>query len=376
VGVVVPDFDTSDALYLTGTATILTGDDALALLPRTRLAVKITVAAVRYVKGSLPFRGTFIDYSPYSPPVRHLVSERDPRSTDAANSGASRATALLLRREEITPSISRFVFKLTAPPPAALAKSGDKQQRLIWHAGQYVTLDFSGELDMGYSHMRNDDPQSINDDFIRTFTISSPPTELVSDDGVQEFEITARKHGPATGLLWRHKFQIPLELPVLGFGGDESFRLPVEAVESDEHKAVAAIFVAGGVGVTPVLAQAKAVLATTTAAARLRLLWSLHGADLGLAADAFATLPGLGSVTSIFVTGGEEAREESLLQRLREAGATVVLRRMEKGDVDAVKGGGQGGTKSKFFLCTGPGLLKQLERWLEGEEVVSESFSY
>ncbi|ERS96522.1 hypothetical protein HMPREF1624_06726 [Sporothrix schenckii ATCC 58251] len=35
----------------------------------------------------------------------------------------------------------------------------------VWQAGQYITLDFGTELDLGWSHMRDDDPQSLNDDF-------------------------------------------------------------------------------------------------------------------------------------------------------------------------------------------------------------------
>ncbi|KAF3359737.1 hypothetical protein VdG1_01935 [Verticillium dahliae VDG1] len=55
VGITIPDFDTSDA---TGTATILTGDAADALLPHTRLAVKITLTSALLVKGGLPMRAT------------------------------------------------------------------------------------------------------------------------------------------------------------------------------------------------------------------------------------------------------------------------------------------------------------------------------
>ncbi|PNH50067.1 hypothetical protein VD0003_g7101, partial [Verticillium dahliae] len=64
VGITIPDFDTSDA---TGTATILTGDAADALLPHTRLAVKITLTSALLVKGGLPMRATSpqVDYSPY-----------------------------------------------------------------------------------------------------------------------------------------------------------------------------------------------------------------------------------------------------------------------------------------------------------------------
>ncbi|KAH7312291.1 hypothetical protein B0I35DRAFT_452296 [Stachybotrys elegans] len=333
VGIVIPDFETSNALYLTGSASILVGDEASALLARTKLAVKITVTDARFVKASLPFRGAFVDFSPYSPPVRHLTSERDAH----APSRSEDIYAELVRREPITPTVSRFTFRLSS-----------RGEIPAWHAGQYMTLDFGPELSLGYSHMRDDDPQSINDDFIRTFTISSAP-------GTAEVQVTARKHGPATGLLWKHNLQTPLEVRVLGFGGDESFRLA---------KAPRPVFVAGGVGITPLLAQAEGVLG------ELQLLWSLRGEDLPLAVDSFERIAGLGRATTLFVTGNADP-EASTVERLEQAGARVVRKRLAKEDVERLKGEGH-----RFFLCTGGVLLKRVAEWLEGEDVVWESFEY
>jgi hypothetical protein len=248
-GLVIPDFETGNVLYLTGRTTTLIGDKAAAYLPHTKLAVKIDVDEARFVKNGLPFRGKVLDYSPYNPPVRRLLTEQDLSAPDSGSDTI--ATATLTEREIITPDIARFVFKLSP-------NTNSDEAMKAWQPGQHVTLDFGPELDHGWSHMRSDDPQSLNDDFVRTFTISTPP-----DPGLKQLEITARKNGPVTGLLFSWNLRAPLEVPVLGFGGSEGFRLSFGVVQEGDKGAkdgMEQIFVAGGVGITPLMAQAKGVL--------------------------------------------------------------------------------------------------------------------
>ena len=52
-----------------------------------------------------------------------------------------------------------------------------------------MALAFEDELSAGYSHMRDDDPRSLNDDYVRTFTVSSAMGRGLPHD---EFEITFR----------------------------------------------------------------------------------------------------------------------------------------------------------------------------------------
>jgi ferredoxin-NADP reductase len=349
IGIVIPDIERSDALYLTGSASILVGEEASSILARSKLALKIKVTAARFVKRSLPFRGTFQDDSPYTPPVRHLLTEQDQH---IASGEVSRTVeASLTGREAITPHISRFTFKLSStqgPVPA-------------WQAGQYITLDFGDELDAGYSHMRDDDPQSINDDYIRTFTISSPPGASGS-----EIEITAKRNGPATNFMMRRNMAVPLELPVLGFGGEESFRIPTTLSR--------AVFIAGGVGITPLLAQAGAVLASrgNNDAHQLRVLWSLRAEDVPLALDSFKRIEGLAEVTTLFISGDATQKTAvEALERVRSEGRRVETRRIKGDDMEELKG-----KENKFYLCMGSALLKQMNEWLAGEKIVVESFAY
>lgn len=366
VGLCVPDFDTGDVLYLTGETTILAGADASRVLPHTKLAVKIHVTAARYVAGGLPFRGGAADYSPYNPPVRRLAAEKDPAlalGTDARPP----AMATLVSRDMITQAVARFTFKLETSRPVEK-----------WKPGQHVTLDFAAELDVGWSHMREDDPTSLNDDFVRTFTISNAAPGSgsggVISDGA-ELQITARRHGPATGLLWKQPLRVPLELPVLGFGGSEAFRVPLRSKNDDGDdgggEGTAAVFVAGGVGITPVLAQAPGLLASGTG---FSLLWSLRAADLPLALDSFVRCKGLAGRSRVFVSGEAGALEEAadLISKIEGLGAVVKGGRLTRDDVLQP---GQA-ERRKYYCCAGPELLRPLLGWLEGEEVVYESFEY
>ncbi|KAF4464603.1 oxidoreductase FAD-binding [Fusarium albosuccineum] len=338
VGIAIPDFNNANVVYLTGTASVLLGEEASSILARSRLAVKISVTSAKFVKSGLPFRGSLGEYSPYNPPVRHLLSEHDAHVA----SGSRTISANLTNREILTPSINRFTFKLSSDESIP-----------SWHAGQYITLDFEQELSGGYSHMADHDPQSINDDYVRTFTISNPPDK-------NEIQITARKHGPVTNFLWRHNLRVPLDIPVIGFGGEEAFRIPLKPQGSKS------IFIAAGVGITPLLAQAPAVLEEDASS---QLLWSLRFEDLPLAVDTFSKIPGLSSKTKLFLTG--LAENDEIRASVKQAGAEIEERRIGTGDIERLKGQG-----SRFFLCTGPALLSALEGWLQGEKVAWEDFGY
>lgn len=369
VGVCVPDFESGDVLYLTGETQILVGADAARILPHTKLAVKIHVTAARYVAKGLPFRGGgsgATDYSPYNPPVRRLASEQE-EGLALADTKPS-ATATLVSRDIITPTVARFTFRLGTTP-------GKKLDR--WKPGQHVTLDFAPELDIGWSHMREDDPASLNDDFVRTFTVSNAPAQPINDgDGDEdplitdgtELQITARKHGPATGLLWRQNMRVPLELPVLGFGGSEAFRAPLDGAGEKE-----AVFVAGGVGITPILAQAPGLLAASSEGRpKFSLLWSLRAADLPLALDSFTRCGGLAQRSRVFVSGDASTAAEDI-SKLEGLGAVITVGRPTRDDVLRR---GEDGRERKYYCYAGPGLIKELLGWLEGEEVVYESFEY
>lgn len=344
-GICVPDFDTGDMLYLTADTDILIDADASKLLPRSNLAVKLTITAARFVSQAVPFRGIRGEASPYNPLVRYLANEKQ----HATPQDQELAQATLLLQTKLTPTISRFKF--------ALANSTRHK------AGQYVTLDFSTKMDMGYSHMREDDPRSLNDDFVRTFTVSSPPvdpphtTKRLKDD---EFEITVRKVGMVTEELFKHHGteggdRMALEVGVKGFGGE----FEVRAENGEERVA----FIAAGVGITPLLPSLHAIDLD-----RLQVLWAIRAEDLGLVSDVLATCPRLGASLRLFVTNARQAQAEEL-KNLETKCAKIETRRLSRDDV-------QLNDVSKYYLCTATPLRKRLMVWLPGKEMVFEDFNF
>ncbi len=343
-GLVFPDFDSGDALYLTTTTEIVIGKDAAAVLPRSNLVVKLHVCAARFVKNSLSFRGENLERSPYNPPVRYLPDER--ALPDAQTNNSKVVYAKLLARDRLAPTIARFRFSISDPEASGR-----------WTPGQYVALAFEDELSGGYSHMRDDDPKSLNDDYVRTFTVSSSPGQLPED----EFEITIRNVGTVTNFLFRQNIRAELEIPLKGFGGSFTIQQGPEDIIP---------FVAGGIGITPLLAQIHDL-----DVARIQLFWTVSIHDVGLIIDTIERCPTLGPSTRIFISRiSEQSPAESNLQiqKLEGYGVHVATKRMLSSDVEERTDL----SSSTWYLCTGTALRKSLLAWLPRRKTVYEDFGY
>jgi NAD(P)H-flavin reductase len=345
-GLCFPDFETGDMLYVTGKTEILIGQDAAAVLPRSNLAVKIKLTASRYVSNALPFRGIEGERSPYNPTVRYLPTEKKPTTI---KDDAPLQQATLLRQIKLTPTISRFRFSL--------------ENAASYKPGQYVTLDLSKNLYYGYQHMADDDPQSINDDYVRTFTVSSlpgtppDPVKRLKDD---EFEITIRKVGVVTDYLCKHmgkesreRGMHELEVAVKGFGGEFE-------VQQDGDETIA--FIAAGVGITPILPSLWSLDCS-----RLRLFWSVRKADIGMVKDTLEQHPGLEKAMTVFVTDAVD--DDQLDLDGSDVGLNVLRRRLSKEDLEL-------GGISKVYLCTPPPMRKVLISWLPGKDLIFEDFNF
>lgn len=346
-GLVFPDFETGDVLYVTGTTEVLVGKQAAVLLPRSNLAVKVNVTAARFVREGLAFRGKLDERSPYNPPVRLLATERALPDAQAYSQNAVYAT--LVKKDILTPTIARFRFSVSDPVAAGR-----------WKPGQYVALAFEAELGMGYSHMRDDNPKSLNDDYTRTFTVSSVVGYGLPED---EFEITIRNVGVVTDFLFRQNVRVRLEIPLKGFGGEF-------AVRQDEGETVP--FVAGGIGITPVLSQLSSLDLK-----RLRLLWTVNIRDVDLVSDTFKRCPQLATSTRVFVSGidNENAHDEETFAGVEYSDAHVLGRRMLAEDILTLKQS-ESTLASRWYICTGTALRKSLLEWLPGKEVIYEDFNY
>lgn len=341
IGLTFPDYETGDILYTTGVAEILIGAAAAQVLPGTNLAVQINLTHTRFIAQGLSFRGTLRinGLSPYNPHVRTLASEGNIKALPTA---APAQHARLIGKQLLAPTIARFTFQV--------------DQGVAYTPGQWVALDFKKELDIGYSHMRNDDPRSLNDDFVRTFTISSSP--LLDGEGEKEgvFEITIRKVGPVTAFLFQQNPRAGFEVPMLGVGGEFAVEQGVGVTP----------FVAGGVGVTPLLGHLGSL---DVDPARLKLFWAVRRDDVDFVADTFKQFPKLGLATEVFITGGKEEDAQSVQDLFTQTGTKVHMRRLSKSDLEGVQA-------DKWYLCAGKLFRKQVLGWLEGKEVVFEDFDY
>ena len=340
-GVIIPDFETGDALYFTSKTQIIIGKGALDLLPRSNMVVKFTLTDARLVTSGLAFRGKDGTPSPYNPTVRYLDSER--RRLDAVAGDGTVVNATLVAKTIVTPTIARLRFEMD---DARLAKHR--------RPGQYAIFDMSNELGLGYSHMRNDDPQSLNDDFVRSFTVSSPSKDSLPKD---EFEITMRNVGKATDFLFRQHVRHRIEIPIKGFAGDFHIEGPTDGLLP---------FVAGGIGITPLLAHLSEVDTTS-----LRLFWSLNVQDLGLVEDTFSTWPKLPKSSLLFITGSATNNERHRLEALKRQGAEIFERRLQASDLVSNQS-----LSKKWYICTGKSMRNCLLDWLAGRTVIYEDFDY
>lgn len=343
-GIVFPDLDNGDVLYVTCITEIVVGKAAAALIARSNLAVKAKIVKAHFVRHSLPFRGRHGEPSPYNPPIRYLTSEG--MQADAQANDDRTVYAKVLRKDILTPSIARFRFSISDPKAAGR-----------WKPGQCVALAFEDELSAGYSHMRDDDPKSLNDDYVRTFTVSSALSQGLPHD---EFEITMRNVGVVTDFLFKQNVRAALEIPLKGFGGGFDISQSVSGILP---------FVAGGIGITPLLPYLPQL-----DIARLRLYWTVNIRDYGLVNDTFKNNRSLASSTTLFLSGigdSTNAENTSILAELERSQATVVTRRMIASDIESVQN-----LSSKWYVCTGNELRRSLLLWLSGKEVTFEEFDY
>lgn len=343
-GLVVPDFESGNVLYVTGRTEILVENQAATLLPGSNLAIIITLSAARFVENGLGFRGDLGERSPYNPKVRYLSTEKAPSVPLVTEQNG--VSARLIKKETITPTIARFRFRVSDPVAAGK-----------WKPGQYVTLSFEKELGKGYSHMRDDDPASLNETYMRTFTVSSFP---LSDSTNEEFEITIRNVGRVTKYLFQLRERSGLEISLRGFGGDFRFQ--------DNDLEGVMPFIASGIGITPLLSQLPGITVS-----RVRLFWTVNVKDISLVKDTFSRFPELPKTSAIFVTGSSavkiSAAYQKSLEQISGSGAQVMRRRLQSSDLQV-----QGA--ERWYICTGTELRTAILNWLAGTMVIYENFDY
>lgn len=249
VGLVFPDFVTGDMLYVTGKAKNLFDHEAQQLMPRMSLVTRICITGAVFIKSALNLRLlSHEQFSPYNPPRRYLREELAQKghanTTETGLENAMKASLTSIKK--LTTSISTFSFQLSNPIEVPLP-------------GGFGIFNFSEHLDTGYSHMNEINPQTVNEDYTRTWTLSSAPSfnaDKQQFNLVDTLDITVKHkvNGLISNFLHVKNTLPHLEVLLKGTGGGFSC-FDKRAEKALPHIPENMLWVAGGVGITPFMSM-------------------------------------------------------------------------------------------------------------------------
>lgn len=252
------NFSTGDILYITGEAKTLFGAEAEALMRRQKVLTTVMTTGYTFVRDALPLRqdpSVPTERSMYAPPIKFLNEE----AASASRQYFEDTRVSLTKVGLLNQNIAVFSFELQGTGIQILP-------------GQSVALDFTDFVGPPqYAHMNPSNPTSVNDDRIRTWTVSSAHVH----GKTQSFELTMREKpgGLVTGALFTVARGLKESIPhvmgdcrvlgmvvrLVGVAGD--FVLPpIQASPTSVRKKL--LFVAGGIGITPFLSMLKAIRET------------------------------------------------------------------------------------------------------------------
>lgn len=347
-GITVPNYTTGDILYVTGEAENLYGQEADKVMPRQNVLTRVRVTGYTCVHAGLNLIATESHPSPYNPALKYLTSElhklgKAPQDT--------RRDIVLADAKRETRDISTFTFEFPNGKPVDIIP------------GQHAILDFSAENTNGYRHMADEAPQSLNDDYVRSWTISSVAEIDATGNYLpsKRFSCTVKnKYGGAISPMlhrWARRRQPTSELIIKFIGVEGAFSCFDDKHQLKESKL---LFLAGGVGITPFMTM-LGVIRARNVQADIVLLFSARGEE----GDLGKPFQEAGIKTIIFDTGGEESD------------VAVIRRRIGYQDITAVPDLRERGV----YMCGPDGFMNALKGYLEKAGVSAgkvnvESFAF
>jgi ferredoxin-NADP reductase len=147
--------------------------------------------------------------------------------------------------------------------------------------------------------------------------------------------------------------KVGTEIPLRAFGGDFVIKTADEGIIP---------FVAGGVGITPLLGQLDHLDLD-----KLRLIWIIRLEDIDFVLDVCKEYLEMAKHAKVFFTGAAKVADHKV-NEVRKLGASVEKRRPRKEDFDVAA--------ATWYLCAGNPLRATLLEWLDGKKVLFENFDY
>ncbi|KAI8612325.1 hypothetical protein BC830DRAFT_1244906 [Chytriomyces sp. MP71] len=336
-GVVFVCFETGDMLHLTGHAENIFDAQAEHIMPRVSLVTKLSITGRVFIKDSLKLglRGPE-QLSPYNPPLRLLRQEMEATGKSIVDmDGTNMAT--LVAVEKLSDRISTFTFSLDKP--------------VNFLPGSYAVFDFSSVFEKQYQHMNQANPKLVNDDLVRTWTISSSP-QTADKKFLPTTRITCTIKRVDGGLMssFLHSVDIKradLKVRLAGIGGGFTCfsKDPVVTVPQK------LLFIAAGVGVTPFMAMMDGLRTTGLfSGTNVHVLFSARGNESQIAVSQFK---GAGKV-DVF---DSSAREDSHLSSIM----ALHCRRISRKDIEAV----DDLLDRDIFLCGTMEFMNMIQAWLK-----------
>ena len=370
VGITFPNFDTGDMLYITGIAENLFGDDAEALMPRTHLVTRIKVTGAVLLRGGLNLQQIGEEqFSPYNPPVRYLASElaKMGKNTDVSLPVGKPVTATLANINAISKSISTFSFELSAPVPAPLP-------------GGFGIFDFSDHFDGTYRHMDEANPQAVNDDYLRTWTLSSAPNGP-SGNTMSRVDITVKRQSGGVVSSYLHTLATP-GMQVRFSGTGAGFSCFSQADDGSLAVPQHMLWMAGGVGITPFMAmwdalqQWRAGLPNDHTPTDIVLVFSGHATDLDVLRKFRMREQQTHGINLRILAFQTDAAEHGTPD-FEQPGVKLIHRRADESDISGISHLNE----RVGFLCGPPGYMRHMESLIgsvtSGQlEIHKESFEF
>ena len=354
-GLVILDFESGDALHVTGQAINIYNTEADAIMPSMTLITVITIDSAVLIKKSIQFELVGKEqFSPYNPPVKLLAVEMKNKVINQSFDNKSSISASLINIYRNCTNISTFTFRLS--------------EQIDVTPGSYAIFDLSSVLVKQYQHMNQMWPQSINDDRIRTWTITK------FDDSRMELSVTIKK--TINGFISSFLHSLPLQKPYII--NSKPFNIKLKGIgngftcfNDDGSVPEEMVWFAAGIGITPFLSfYDKLLKSNNINYNKITLIYSCGGDEINVINEIIQN-----NKINVIIYNSAYLTQEmtSSLKSL----TSIVPRRLKENDIFNINNI----KNSHVYLCGPNNYMADLKKWLQNQDVQSsnihfESFSF